>query len=253
MEKLCLKWNDFQNNISASYKDLHASSDFSDVTLVSQEGQQVEAHRIILSACSPFFMNVLKRNKHSHPLIYMRGLKAGHMLAIVDFIYHGETKIFQEDLDQFLILAEEFELKGLSGKDGIENSENKRNREMTRPVEKQTIQEISVPAAFAKEEVIEENVNDYGAQALPDVNTSNISNENVDELEEQINSLLQKVERYSVWACSVCGKRSKQKGNIRQHIEAMHIEGVSLPCDQCGKISKSSTGLRLHKRNHQQI
>jgi hypothetical protein len=54
-------------------------------------------------------------NKHSHPLIYMRGVTAKNLIAIVDFIYHGEANIYQEDLDVFLALAEELQLKGLAG------------------------------------------------------------------------------------------------------------------------------------------
>ena len=113
-EKFCLKWNDFQQNIVSSYHELRKDNNFCDVTLVCEEGQQIEAHRIILTACSPFFSTVLKRNKHSHPMIYMKGLKAKDIVAILDFIYHGEVSIYQEDLDGFLALAEELQLKGLA-------------------------------------------------------------------------------------------------------------------------------------------
>ena len=104
-EKFCLKWNDFQQNIVGSFSDLWRDPDFSDVTLVCEEDHQIEAHRIILTACSPFFSKVLKSNKHSHPMIYLRGLKAKDLKAIVDFIYLGEANIYQEDLDAFLALA----------------------------------------------------------------------------------------------------------------------------------------------------
>ena len=113
-EKFCLKWDDFQQNIVTSYHDLRKDSAFCDVTLVCEEDQQIEAHRIILTACSPFFSSVLKRNNHPHPMIYMRGLKVKDLVAIVDFIYHGEANIYQEDLDGFLALAEELQLKGLA-------------------------------------------------------------------------------------------------------------------------------------------
>ena len=45
----------------------------------------------------------------------MRGVKSRDLDAIVDFIYLGEANVFQEHLETFLSLAEEFELKGLSG------------------------------------------------------------------------------------------------------------------------------------------
>ena len=114
-EKLCLSWQDFQQNIASSYKDLQKSSDFSDVTLVCEEDRTIEAHRIVLAACSPFFSRVLRMNQHSHPIIYMRGLKEKDLVAIIDFVYQGETNINQNDLDGFLALADELQLKGLAG------------------------------------------------------------------------------------------------------------------------------------------
>ena len=74
-EKLCLQWNDFEENVSSAFGDLKQDKDFTDVTLACEDGQQVEAHKVVLVASSPFFLNILKRNKHHHPLIYMRGVK----------------------------------------------------------------------------------------------------------------------------------------------------------------------------------
>ena len=49
LEKLCLKWNDFQNNINTAVESLRENSDFADVTLVSEDGQQVAAHKVNLT------------------------------------------------------------------------------------------------------------------------------------------------------------------------------------------------------------
>merc|ERR1711936_1173219 len=114
-EKLCLQWNDFKDNISSAFGDLREDQEFTDVTLACEDGQQVEAHKVVLIASSPFFLNILKRNKHTHPLIFMRGVKSENLTAMVDFFYHGETNVFQENLDSFLVLAEELQLKGLRG------------------------------------------------------------------------------------------------------------------------------------------
>ena len=51
-EKFCLKWNDFQENIDSSFNGLREEMDFSDVTLVCKDDKEIEAHRVILSACS---------------------------------------------------------------------------------------------------------------------------------------------------------------------------------------------------------
>ena len=47
----------------------------------------------------------------------------------------------------------------------------------------------------------------------------------------------------------VCGKESLWN-IIRNHIEANHLEGISIPCDNCGRRFSSRPGLRLHKSKH---
>ena len=112
-EKLCLQWNDFKENVSSAFGDLRQDKEFTDVTLVCEDGQQVEAHKLVLVASSPFFKNILTKNKHPHPLIYMRGVRSENLLAMVDFFYFGEANVHQENLDTFLLLTEELQLKGL--------------------------------------------------------------------------------------------------------------------------------------------
>ena len=112
-EKLCLKWNDFQENAISAFGTLREDREFADVTLACEDGQQVEAHKVILASSSPFFLNLLRRNKHQHPLIYMRGLKSEDLVAMIDFLYFGEANVHQENLDSFLAVAEELQLKGL--------------------------------------------------------------------------------------------------------------------------------------------
>eukprot|EP00091_Calanus_sinicus_P016995 TRINITY_DN36717_c0_g1_i1.p1 TRINITY_DN36717_c0_g1~~TRINITY_DN36717_c0_g1_i1.p1 ORF type:complete len:119 (-),score=19.72 TRINITY_DN36717_c0_g1_i1:93-449(-) len=74
-EKFCLKWNDFETNISSAFRYLREDKDFFDVTLVCED-EQVQSHKVILSACSPLFHKVLSRNPHQHPLLFMKASNA---------------------------------------------------------------------------------------------------------------------------------------------------------------------------------
>ena len=74
--------------------------------MASEDRQQIPAHKVILSASSPFFRDKLKHNKNPHPLIYMRGIKAKDLVAVVDFIYHGEVNNYQEELNHLLDIGE---------------------------------------------------------------------------------------------------------------------------------------------------
>ena len=111
-EKFCLKWNDFESNFSSAIKTIREESEFCDITLAS-DTEQVSAHKVILSASSPFFKTVLRRNNHQHPLIYLRGVAFPDLEAVINFIYHGEVSVAQEDLNSFLQLAEDLQIKGL--------------------------------------------------------------------------------------------------------------------------------------------
>ena len=100
-DKLCLKWEDFHENTTTSFRSLRKTQDFFDVTLACEDGEQIKAHKVILSASSAFFHNILMRNTHAHPIIYMRGITSDELAEIVDFMYFGQANIYQENL--FLI------------------------------------------------------------------------------------------------------------------------------------------------------
>ena len=113
-EKLCVQWNDFKENVHSAFGCLRDDKEFTDVTLACEDGRQMEAHKVILATSSPFFEKMLQRIKHPRPLIYLRGIHSQDLLAILDFLYFGETKIYQENMDAFLTIAEELKLKGLA-------------------------------------------------------------------------------------------------------------------------------------------
>jgi len=112
-EKFCLRWNDFETNISVAFRELREDKDFFDVTLACED-DQIQAHKVILSACSPFFRTVLKRNPHEKPLLYLKGVRYLDIVAVLNFMYHGEVNVAQEDLNTFLAVAEDLQVKGLT-------------------------------------------------------------------------------------------------------------------------------------------
>ena len=261
-EKLCLNWNDFQENVNAAFGSLRGNHDFADVTLVCDDGQQIEAHKVILAALSPFFQNLFKRNRHPHPLIYMRGMKSDDLLAIIDLLYCGEANVYQENLDSFLAIAEDLKLEGLMGQDP--------KRDTSRTFSDGTPQELSPRPVLKKESLIYNQIEtnlkpEKDAQQPPSVQTNseqkiaipNFVSEDLKELDEKVKSMIEighhriqsgKEERRA-YICKVCGKEGAGIA-IRDHIEANHLEGVSLPCNVCGKTFRSRIGLRKHKRAH---
>jgi len=133
-EKFCLRWNDFESNISVAFREIRDEKDFFDVTLACGD-RQIQAHKLILSACSPFFRGVLRRNPHAHPLLYLKGVDYSDLQAVLNFMYHGEVNVAQEELNSFLAVAEDLKVKGLTqnNQNSSSGSDNAVNRDPPKP------------------------------------------------------------------------------------------------------------------------
>jgi len=127
MDKFSLKWNDFEYNISQAFRELRDEEDFFDVTLACED-EQIQAHKVILSAGSPFFRNILRRNIHQNPLLYLKGVKYTDLQYVLSFMYRGEVDVAQDELNSFLATAEDLKVKGLSGSKTVDHNTNKENQ-----------------------------------------------------------------------------------------------------------------------------
>ena len=88
--------------------------EFCDVTLASADNHKFQAHKVILSAYSNVFKNMLVSKKHPHPMIFMRGVGHEVLQALLNFIYSGEANIRQENIDSFIQLSTDLELLGIT-------------------------------------------------------------------------------------------------------------------------------------------
>jgi len=106
------RWTKQDRYFSSAIENLRKEKDFCDVTLACGD-EQLMAHKVILSACSPLFNRILKRNPHPHPLIYIPGAKYGDLQALLDFMYLGQVEVSAENQDSFLELAKELQVEAL--------------------------------------------------------------------------------------------------------------------------------------------
>ena len=235
MEKFSLKWNDYQSNVSKSFQSLRHKEDYCDVTLVGDDFKQVTAHKVILSSCSEYFDNVLRNSKnHTHPLLCLEGLKFKDIQNIMDYVYHGELKIYQEDIDRFLEIAQRLKLEGLIGQDSTSN---------------ESIYEETKAETFSQEhsEFVAEEINVKAINPKERKMVLSSSNEDLDTM-EKLNKKVQ--ESYSkgedgLYYCLYCSRTSKNPGHIREHVE-VHFDGLALKCDHCDKTLRSRNALRRH-------
>merc|ERR1712098_450854 len=237
-EKFCLKWNDFQENTIRTFSKLRSEEEFYDVTLVSDDQKQIMAHKVVLSSSSQYFKNILKSNKHSHPLLCLIGLSSIDLKNVLDYIYEGEVQIFQRDIDKFLDIAQRLKIDGLLSSD---KDEEQREYFSNQPLETEL-----------KHEQIQtfEKANEIICNETPGVNTKNAvslnDNSSFDEIEQKVSEYVGKNENND-YICNLCGKvGGKHIRNIKNHIET-HLEGISFSCSLCGKHFRSRNSLNCHK------
>ena len=99
-QQYCLRWNNHQHNLLSVFEELLNHEAFVDVTLAC-EGLQLKAHKMVLSACSPYFQSMLYNTPDRHPIVFLRDVRYHEMKALLEFMYRGEVSIDQENLSSF--------------------------------------------------------------------------------------------------------------------------------------------------------
>ena len=237
-EQFVLKWSGYRANISDSFKQFQSNNNFCDVTLVCEDDKQLQAHKVVLSACSPFFLNILQKNPHPHPLLFLKGIRSEQLTPVIDFLYEGEVSVLHEEIVDFLATAKELQIQGLSESHSDTKVEIEEDLENGDQVEKKIKAEDT-------EDEIDDIITCDEELSKPDLKPPLVNFKDHETKETFI-----KVD--NLWICKVCQKTSKLKGDIKRHSE-VHVEGVSHPCESCGKSYRSGHSLAVHKSaNHKQ-
>ena len=186
----------------------------------------------------------------------MRGMKSDDLTAIVDFLYYGEAKVYQENLDGFLAIAEELQLKGLEGSKSLDGSNDE---ERQKPMKKHIGNDkVPMPRMHQFDDGTADD-RKTGSNALASHKIS-VQSANFQELDEIVKAMMETSENVIKVGnqqrrskiCKECGKEGDAT-DIKRHIETNHLEGVSVPCNFCGKIFRSRNALSGHiSKNHKE-
>jgi len=123
-DQYCLKWNNYQSSVTRAFKSLRDEDDFVDVTL-SADGKNLRAHKIVLSACSPYFRDVLKDiGQWHHAVLVLKDVSWNDLQYILEFVYVGQVNVTQENLQSFLKTAELLKIRGLTDDMGSSRDDN---------------------------------------------------------------------------------------------------------------------------------
>ncbi|XP_076232384.1 zinc finger and BTB domain-containing protein ttk isoform X1 [Calliopsis andreniformis] len=112
-QRFCLRWNNHQSNLLSVFDQLLHDESFVDVTL-AVEGQLLRAHKMVLSACSPYFQALFVGHPDKHPIVILKDVPYVDMRSLLDFMYRGEVSVDQDRLTAFLRVAESLRIKGLT-------------------------------------------------------------------------------------------------------------------------------------------
>ena len=245
-EKFCLKWNDFQSTVSQSFGILRKEKDFYDVTLVSDDEVQIPAHKLVLSASSDFFKKILRRNTHSHPLLYLSGVNSASLSFVLDYIYQGEVLIYQDDLNSFLDVAQKLKIEGLLS-NGDTTSDGSFNNQKQDPDTKYKTHKLNNDDDNeVKDIIIEEKIPRKGMNIKPSQNrivATSVNSMTMSEADDRVLELIERGDGMNY--CKVCDFKSNRISNLKEHVET-HIEGLSYSCQWCDKTFRSKTAHRIH-------
>jgi len=289
-DKYCLRWNDFESNITHSFQEIRDDKDLLDITL-SCGSRQIQAHKLMLSACSPFFRTVLKQNPHQHPLLYLKDVRFVDLQSVLTFMYNGEVNVAQEDLNSFLSTAEELQVKGLTqssnqkalSTNNLPQKESGPCRQFgksqssvdTLQLEHTVIKSEQQPVynsessegnsqivRLEEENYIDDGL-DYGSYQMDDQNIENAYDgyENYPEASAETYKgrndwlsvhLVQVGGKYMCGLCKQFTHHGRQ--NVLDHVEAKHFpspEGHT--CNICNSVFKTTRALYRHNLQHHRV
>ena len=227
-EKYTLSWHSYTAHLKRMMKELMMNEDYSDVTLVTEDKKHIKANINILSACSPVFRDILKKENVASTIIYLRGIQFSEMESIMHYVYIGEATFHEERMNEFLSVAKLLEIKELC------NTEPEKNEvPFDKPLPtRETISEDLRPTAkfdYPNNLGQQKNTNGHKTYSAPGA----------------LNNHKQSSHQGAKYACDQCDYQTTTQSSLSRHRESQH-EDVKYACDQCDYQAKRQDNLTVH-------
>ena len=250
-DKFNLKWKSHQSHTKSLLSELIVSQEFTDVTLVCDDANQIKAHKFMLSSSSTVFKSILQSDKE-HPFIYLRGINAHDMQAILQFIYIGEATFHQDRMNDFLQVGKDLGIKELKEyhaeemQFNVENAESKSAYSHTDFM----VQYNQKPRTKSKINR-ESKTTSLEEFAKPDQFVCEICYKiysTIVGLHHHKNSVHKGIKH----ACDQCSYQATRLYQLGEHKKAMH-SSTTYQCSTCNWTSKWKTHMNTHLKTHQQF
>ena len=253
-----IDWDDFTTTSSERFRDLVGKKEFSDVTLVSDDGTRIPSHQVILASGCTFFKKLLVEEISKNPLIFLRGIEASLLNPLLNFLYTGRAEVNEDLITQFVALAEDLGVEGLAktspaqNEDPIHTTVEENTDDDKAEVAKVIAQSLGKvkkepkTTNFSKaceicQKVFNDRSNLIKHVRLHDNPTTNSSNATMIKLPERDgDGLLQ---------CFDCSKKVKCNSNFRRHVRIHHLK-IDFKCDECDFQHREEAMVSRHRKKH---
>jgi len=246
-ELFCFQSKVFKRDTAKSWRGLQEEKHLCDMTLACTDGQ-VETHKIVLSACSPVFRNLIKRHPHNHPLIFLRGVKYKEIVYMLSFMYQGEVNIPQEELQDFLEVGQDLKLAGLTNDEATSVKNAGANIKIEPSNETEDMDEDGDGDEDEEEEEEEEEEQelDSSDQVHEERRGKSEPVEVLDHYKPQ--SYFNQKEGVDFFYCDKCDYESFKISDLKRHVAAKHKK-ERFPCDECDYKTSTKYFLKRHVKN----
>ena len=269
-ETLTINWDDFSATLNERFEILLREAKFSDVTLVSGDGQKIFAHQAILATGSTFFKNLLEAE--SRPLIFMRGVDSALLKPLLNFLYIGKAQVPEDLLTDFVALGADLGVEGLANLCGldrkgvhIENGEKEEYNTVSEEKYNTMVEEKYNTVSEEKNNTVNEE-NNTSPQEVAMKPVSKSRENRIDgtrekyvkyhrELPKTYDTDSEKIvvpikDENGFHKCNYCERKISDKSNFKKHVRADHLM-IVLRCKYCDYSTKHVSNLTAHvKKAH---
>ena len=242
-----------KENVQNTFHRLWTNSDLSDVTLATEDGSQLKAHKVILASTSVFFENLFKRTNHPNILVYLKGVTKSRLEMLLKFVYLSQVEVPAEELESFLDMGREFQISGLLDNDGF--SEKERVIPLTPEPSNRAANNTGKVDLFEKHGGSFQSTSNYVPSLAKETNVPKGSREIVigckltkpiepDERKDDSPNSLD--ESFSLLLESEHSEG--EKGDEKRSFQTKLSKDKRFPCDQCDGMYASKASLYGHKR-----
>ena len=258
MDHYMLSCPGFSNKLSVVFGEMLEKKELLDVTLVCDDDKSMRAHQVILSAASSFFRNVFKRFEGKNGFVYLRGVKHEDCEAIVQFLYHGETQVAQDNLTRFMDIAKDLKILGLA-------EESMGPVKFEKVIDQDTLEkDISMDEIEKDDETLSENIEpteNMGPVKFENINDQETLEKDIsmDELEEDDETLSEnieptdKTEEQKDFPCDECDQLFKFRYKLNSHKKQIHNSDYLFLCKQCTFQTSHSQNLKRHIQSKHEL